>query len=657
MNKKILILLLCGGLFLSFVLHVYRLRANDKFIEKITNSVFVNVEIVPKFADSIKIVANSFGSGDVILHGIPTNSELNAENKTIRFFGVETKNNAYPFIKSLTLKIPLENREDILKSIDNISIFMGNEFFYFSSSDLLNLPQNSLNEIKLPIKNTNNLIGIINWKGNDIFIVNSILAMLRNPFDFAFTYIFLLILLIILKKDIFTFLNRISLQNKITIILFAIIFFGFFIRFTGLQQVPFWDDELYSLIKASNPQLPFSATLVDPGNPPLYYVLLRFWLSVFGFNEFAARMFSVFLGTLAILAAYFGVKKFSDKKAAVFAALITAFCGFLTGQSQEIRSYILEILLVPICISTFLQFAQNPHSKKLMLFTAIPCAMLVNTHYYGAILVFVFGLYFITKIIVNKKFSIKNIKPFLFFNLIVALSFMPYFLVTSMNKAIIDEQFNVWIQKPGLVFSLLAIIFPLLAISYLSVKKFLSEILSKNEISLMNFIVFAIVIGYETIFAVSLFRSILTERYLIIGLPIFITAISILTSGLLRNKKTFACGILFGYISFVFFLNTEYPIKRTPYKASFSYIKQDMKNNSISVLEQIDIVNYNDFLQLANEKELPIFNKSKIYDIVYVPIKPLKRDYYDFFEEKGFSYENALIIRINENDVLYKKYE
>ena len=661
MNKKLLILLLFCGLILSFVLHVYSLRINDKFIEKITHSVFVNVEISPQFADSIKIVKNLFGFGDTILHGMPTNSELNKNDKTIRFFG--GKNNSgygYPFIKSLSLKIPLENHENILKSIDNISIFMGNKNFYFSSSDLLNLSQNSPNKIKLlNIKNANNFMGFINWKGNDIFIINSIFAMLKNPFNFVFTYIFLIVLFIVLKKDILIFLSRVSSRNKVIITLSAIMLFGFLIRFVGLSQIPFSNDDLYSLIRASNPQNPFLTTFGDPGNPPLYYILLKFWLFIFGFSEFAARMFSVFLGTIAIATAYFGLKNFSDKKAALFAALLTAFFGYQIGQLQEIRGYVLVIMLIPLCVSTFLKFVQNPHSLKFMVLTLIPCAMMVNTHYYGAILVFVFGIYFAAKIFKNKNFSYKNIKFLLIFSVIILLSFMPYFFITSINKAIADEQFNSWIRKPGLVFSLLALIFPLLAVSYLYARKLLFKILLKNEITLLNFIIFTIVIGYEIIFVISMFRPILTERYLIFGLPLFIAAVSILVSGLLRNKKTSTSGILLGYAVIIFTLNTEPDFRETPYKQSFFYIKQDTINHKykFSILQIVDVADYNEFLKLINENEFAIYDKNENYDVIYVPLRPFQKDYYRFFEEKEFSYENTHIIRISEKDILYKKYK
>jgi hypothetical protein len=285
--------------------------------------------------------------------------------------------------------------------------------------------------------------------------------------------------------------------------------------------------------------------------------------------------------------------------------------------------------------------------------------MLANTHYYGAILLFVFGIYFIARIFMNKNISFKNITPVLIWGGLIILSFMPYFLITSMSKAIEDEQFNSWIRKPGLIFSLLAIIFPLFAISYLYIKKFLSKILSKSELSLLNFIVFITVIGYETIIVISLFRPILTERYLIIGLPLFITATSILASGLLRTPKTLVLGILIGYAAVIFIINIEPDFRETMYKQSFSYIKQDTqaKDGTFSILEIVDVADYNEFLQLINEDEFTVYDKGKKFDIVYVPLKPHQKDYYRLFAENDFSAENLLTVIINEKEVLYKKHK
>ncbi|MCL1945765.1 MAG: glycosyltransferase family 39 protein, partial [Chitinivibrionia bacterium] len=595
----------------------------------------------------------------------------NVSNNTLRFFGGK-RHIGYPFIRSISLEILSDNREKILESIDNLSVFIGNKCFYFSTSDLNNLYQKNSTKfstsnytLKLPdiqyAKTTQRFIKqeVVNYAGNDIFIVNSIFWMVKNPFDFALTYAFLIALFIAARKKLFTIINSISSQNKIIAALSIIIAFGLLVRLTGISQTSIWIDELYSLTRASNPQLPFAAVFGDPGNPPLYYVLLRLWMLLFGYTEISARIFSVICGTLAIITTYILLKTFSDKKTALFAALLTAFCGYHIGQSQEIRGYVLEIMLIPFTVAAFLKFVQNPYRVKYVILSSITSAMLANTHYYGAIFVFVQAIYFIVKTVKNKNTDLKNlIRNFLIFDAIVLLSFMPYFVSISIDKTVFDEQFNDWIRKPGLVFSLLALIFPLLAASFFRFRQNLRNFFSKNETELLNFIVFTIVIGYETVFAISLFRPILTERYLVIGLPLFICVISIFVSGLLREKRTSAFGILFGYTAFLYFLNTEYPLKRPLYKESFSYIKQDMQNHKseFSIFTDVDIVDYNDFLQLINEKPFPIYDKNKECDIIYVPLKPYK-NYYRFFAKNDFSTENMLIIRVNEDGIIYKKYK
>jgi uncharacterized membrane protein len=188
---------------------------------------------------------------------------------------------------------------------------------------------------------------------------------------------------------------------------------GFALRCKSYDWHSAWLDELYS-VSVSNPAAPFLTTFGDPGNPPLYYVLLRVWFGVCGWTEKSGRFFSAFIGTAAIVPFYFFVKRFADKKAALLAALYMAVSAQFVVYSQEMRNYILMVFLVLIAANQFFVIIT---SRKLdfvnMLRYIIPSILLANTHYYGSLFVFANFLFFLVFSITTKIFSRKNVVLFL----------------------------------------------------------------------------------------------------------------------------------------------------------------------------------------------------------------------------------------------------
>ncbi|MFQ6100879.1 MAG: glycosyltransferase family 39 protein [Anaerolineae bacterium] len=79
-------------------------------------------------------------------------------------------------------------------------------------------------------------------------------------------------------------------------------------------------------------------------HPPLYYLLLHFWLALFGDGEVAVRALSALLGTLTIPALYLLGRRLADEKVGLLAALLLAVSPFHVRFAQETRMYTLLAL-------------------------------------------------------------------------------------------------------------------------------------------------------------------------------------------------------------------------------------------------------------------------------------------------------------------------
>lgn len=126
---------------------------------------------------------------------------------------------------------------------------------------------------------------------------------------------------------------------------FVILLLALALRLPNLGNEPFWGDEALSYgITARSPSVSEMVSYVGAVevHPPLYYVMLRAWLTLFGPGEVSARLLSVLFGLLCVLSSYFFSSRiFSSRSAGVVTALIMAVLPIQVEYSQEARPYII----------------------------------------------------------------------------------------------------------------------------------------------------------------------------------------------------------------------------------------------------------------------------------------------------------------------------
>lgn len=115
---------------------------------------------------------------------------------------------------------------------------------------------------------------------------------------------------------------------------------GVLLRLYRIGAQPLWVDEASSLrfARGSLAQLWSWSTLVDPGNPPLYYSLLHGWL-VLGDSEASLRLLSALFGVLTIPLVYAVGRTIRDHRLGIVSALLFAISPFQVWYSQEARAY------------------------------------------------------------------------------------------------------------------------------------------------------------------------------------------------------------------------------------------------------------------------------------------------------------------------------
>lgn len=249
--------------------------------------------------------------------------------------------------------------------------------------------------------------------------------------------------------------KRNSFDGLKAVILIFIVAIG--LRFTGITFDSMWLDEgyqtmvdaigvkpdalevlrsqpfIYSLGEPRSPaQLLANFRQVDPLCPPLYFLMLNRWMTIFGTTDLPIRAMSAVISIASMAVLYFGTRKLLGPKIALYALLLQAVSPFDITYAQEARMYALVMLTSSIsCLSYFLfiNAAQKSQSWKAklgyMLLYSVSTWAFINTHYTGLYVVAFQGLF-------GTAYSIKHKDWKLFLHLaagwaLICLFWLPWF--------------------------------------------------------------------------------------------------------------------------------------------------------------------------------------------------------------------------------------
>jgi mannosyltransferase len=144
----------------------------------------------------------------------------------------------------------------------------------------------------------------------------------------------------------------------------------------------FWEDEAITTGIASHSLSAIPGVLRHDGSPPLFYLLLHVWMSVFGASEPATHALPLVFGLLCIPAGLWAGWSLFGRRAGVYAAILFAFSTFLTAYAQETRMYELMALLGLLAAAAFIHAFVYRRRAYLIMF-AVCEALMLYTHAWG----------------------------------------------------------------------------------------------------------------------------------------------------------------------------------------------------------------------------------------------------------------------------------
>ena len=155
---------------------------------------------------------------------------------------------------------------------------------------------------------------------------------------------------------------------------------GLVLRFWTRSDL--WLDEALTVNIARLPVHDIPSYLKRDGAPPLYYVLLHYWIGTFGTSDVAVRSLAGFFGIATIPLAWLAGHRLGGRTAAWAAMLLVASSPFAVRYDTEARMYSLVALLTLLGFLALDRALRAPRAANLVAVAAIS-GLLLYTHYWS----------------------------------------------------------------------------------------------------------------------------------------------------------------------------------------------------------------------------------------------------------------------------------
>ena len=155
---------------------------------------------------------------------------------------------------------------------------------------------------------------------------------------------------------------------------------GIALRF--LSRSDLWLDEALTVNIAKLPVGDLLDWLKHDGHPPLYYLLLHFWMKAFGEGDDAVRSLSGVFSVATLPLMWIAARRYGGRLAAIAGLLLLATSPFAVRYGTEARMYSLVMLLVVAGWLLVYDALERPSIARLAAI-AVVSGLLALSHYWG----------------------------------------------------------------------------------------------------------------------------------------------------------------------------------------------------------------------------------------------------------------------------------
>lgn len=326
--------------------------------------------------------------------------------------------------------------------------------------------------------------------------------------------------------------------------------------------------------------------LKNYNNPPLYELLLHFWIKLFGISAFAVRFLPMLFSSFSVWFIYKIGERFFDKNTGLVASLLFTFSTMQIWYAHDSRVYSLFLLLTLVSFFLFFKLLQEQQlSKTNSFFLILVNVLILYAHYFGFFILLLEALIVFVWFLKNKNILYSFVKIIL----VILVFYIPQIIVLF-DRFFTSAKNGTWLKVPSGLESLYNMIWsftnaPVVAVTAIILlivgfSKFLVFAKFKIENPFVKYVTIWFLFPFFFMFFVSYKIPMFLDRYLIFITPAFYLLLAISVKYVFQKKNMYyALSIL---LIGAFVVSSSFnPNKKRLIKETVEFVKSKKHKNTI----------------------------------------------------------------------------
>jgi len=361
-----------------------------------------------------------------------------------------------------------------------------------------------------------------------------------------------------------------------------------------LSSQPVQLDEPFSIYHAQFQVSGIIQQLKNYNNPPLFEIILHFWIKLFGISTLSVRLLPFIFAWLCPIALFYFAKQHFSISIALCSSALLSCSSLLVFYAQDCRVYSLFLLLTIWSMHYFLKIIQQVAGKFNPLFFITSSLLLVYAHYFGIYVLFLQLIFLFTH-------HRKQLKQFLGYYTLIIILYLPhlYVLFTRMKDSV---QSGTWLKTPDGVQSLYNMLWsysnaPVVTVICLIIllSALVKNYFKKSKVNVqtnIHVILYWFLFSFFGLFFISYWVPVYISRYLLFVIPSYYILLGVCLDNLFLNTKIKYCLMLCLVLIF----------------AASAKLKPDKKHDAVPAIRLLSTLKTSETLVVVFPKDfLPTF--------------------------------------------------
>jgi mannosyltransferase len=229
-----------------------------------------------------------------------------------------------------------------------------------------------------------------------------------------------------------------------SVIVLVLLVLGGLLRLMQIGEESYWIDEMVTIHVGRDIERVISDAI--GGRPPVYMILVHYWMQLFGESETAVRLLSALFGIASLGVFYAFARYLFNESVALIGLILMSFSRLQIYHAQDARYYSVYVFMVIVATFVFVAFLKTKRTSFIFTYVAF-AGLMFYSHTHGIFVIAAHVLYFL---LFWRDYK-DVIKPWFVAQTLLFLIILPMVYVQLTSTASSEGGVGDWLTAPGAI--------------------------------------------------------------------------------------------------------------------------------------------------------------------------------------------------------------